>query len=371
MENSVNRSEKLPQEESNSIPSQDENLLQAERPKVSLKALIATFLRKKKWLLIIVGALLFLYSMFRNVQSGTDSVFSFNVPLPDMVKTNEAMARQQEAAARNQRIGANGDVEKQKIDTIQVSSYSVNYGTYHKTKANENSSKDVPNIATTNEISTPSLTKNSVKISTISKVLRSRTDNKREKNDTIIVQKEENAFNTTVISTAKINEKSISTKKSDYIKAAIYGNQLLRSGSTVRIRLLEPLQINGEYFPTNSIGTGIAMLNGSRVIIAISSFKLNQENRSIKLLVFDKDLLPGIAFMGSDKVKEGIRNNGNESLDRLTDNALYNLPYGSVLGAGADLAKGISRSLRYGAIQKKMGEIELEEGYKVFLKIEQ
>lgn len=174
-------------------------------------------------------------------------------------------------------------------------------------------------------------------------------------------------FNTTSLENTVVSP--IHQRKKELIKAAIYGTQLVRNNSAVRIRLLEAMTIEDEIVPANTLCNGVAMMGGNRLIILITAFKIGADYIPAKMMVYDSnDMLPGIAYL-SDNTKGQIRQQNNQALDNI-DNAVYNI--GSATGiagqVGAGVVTGISRSLRYGGVQKKSGEIELNEGYKVFLK---
>lgn len=184
-----------------------------------------------------------------------------------------------------------------------------------------------------------------------------------------VIISENNSFNTTVLDVPTSNINPVQTRKKEMIKAAIYGTQTVRNNSSVRIRLLETITIDDEIIPTNSIGNGIAMMGGNRLIIMITAIKVGVDYIPTKMVVYDSnDMLPGIAYL-SDNTKGQIQQQNNQAIDNI-DNAVYNI--GSSAGiagqVGAGVITGISRSLRYGGVQKKAGEIELNEGYKIFLK---
>ncbi|WP_394996566.1 conjugative transposon protein TraM [Emticicia sp.] len=178
---------------------------------------------------------------------------------------------------------------------------------------------------------------------------------------------ENNTFNTTSLeNTTTITNPQ---RKKELIKAAIYGTQVVRNNSTVRIRLLEAMTIEDEIIPANTLCSGVAMIGGNRLIIMVTAFKIGADYIPAKMVVYDSnDMLPGIAYL-SDNTKGQIRQQNNQAIDNV-DNMVYNI--GSSVGivgqVGAGVVTGISRSLRYGGVQKKSGEIELNEGYKVFLK---
>lgn len=178
---------------------------------------------------------------------------------------------------------------------------------------------------------------------------------------------ENQAFNTTSLENTVANPTP--QRKKELIKAAIYGTQLVRNNTAVRVRLLEAMTIEDEVIPVNTLCSGVAMMGGSRLIILITAFKIGTDYIPTKMMVYDSnDMLPGIAYL-SDNTKGQIRQQNNQALDNI-DNAVYNI--GSATGiagqVGAGVVTGISRSLRYGGVQKKSGEIELNEGYKIFLK---
>jgi hypothetical protein len=178
---------------------------------------------------------------------------------------------------------------------------------------------------------------------------------------------ENNTFNTTSLeSTTTIP--TLQHKK-ELIKAAIYGTQIVRNNAAVRIRLLEAMTIEDEIIPANTLCSGVAMMGGNRLIILVTAFKIGADYIPAKMVVYDSnDMLPGIAYL-SDNTKGQIRQQNNQALDNV-ENTIYNIgsSAGIVGQVGAGVVTGISRSLRYGGVQKKSGEIELNEGYKVFLK---
>jgi hypothetical protein len=186
---------------------------------------------------------------------------------------------------------------------------------------------------------------------------------------------ENEGFNTVVVSSKKSVENTDNKEFAPpkrYYKAVIYGNQTVKSGSQVRIRLLESLIVDGQTIPPNSLCTGIAILGSNRVTIALTSVQVHGQQMSIKSIVFDKDLLPGIAFSNETEVQQSIRQQRNSGIDQASNDVINNIPQiggtaGAALSTGVGVINGISKSIRYGGVQKHIGEITLEEGYKVFI----
>ena len=182
---------------------------------------------------------------------------------------------------------------------------------------------------------------------------------------------EQNGFNTVVVS--KNSNQKVKTHGTGYIKAAVYGHQTIRSGGQVRLRLLEEMKVDETTIPANTICTGIAMLGSNRVSIALTSAQVRGQNISLKKIVFDRDLIPGIAFTNDNAVQQSMRQQRNSGIDQATNDVVSTLPQmGGLAGAavvtGAGVARGVSNAIRYGGVQKQIGEIELEEGYRVFIR---
>jgi hypothetical protein len=195
-----------------------------------------------------------------------------------------------------------------------------------------------------------------------------KNNNKVKPREPIKVATIENPFNTIILENPS-NKVSTQIHKKELVKAAIYGTQVVRNNSSVRIRLLEAMTIDDTIIPANAICSGVAMMGGNRLIIMITAIKSGTDFIPTKMVVYDSnDMLPGIAYLNDD-TKGQIKQQNNQAIDNI-DNAVYNI--GSAAGlagqVGAGVVSGISRSLRYGGVQKKAGEIELNEGYRVFLK---
>ncbi len=304
-----------------------------------------------------------------------------NPASPDFSKENKVG---EDAQKRNDRIDAINQVitqeeaqdksPNQATDTTQFVRYSV-ADAYKKAQNIEAKKAKNPTQDTIKEIKKmPSTTaKPQKKHPTFAK------KSKRERiNDKVFDNEktqENDGFNTVVISAQKPTEsvsdmKNVSQKH--FFKAAIYGNQTVRSGSSVRLRLLESLVIDEQTIPANSLCTGIALLGSNRVTIALTAVQVHGQQIGIKSLVFDKDLLPGIAFSNASELQQNIRQQRNAGIDQASTDAINALPQiggmaGAALSTGMGVVNGISKSIRYGGVQKRIGEITLEEGYKVFI----
>ena len=367
--------------EENQEPQKEAEILEKEVPSQFSK--VKTFL-KKNWLVVLI--LLLTISSYIGLQAvknrlkpetGSQSDYK-NPPSPDLAKENKL---KEEAQKKTDRVGsadqANNQVNETKPiekDTVQFVRFSM-ANAYKKTQSIEVKKVEILKQDTVKKVEEIAIIATQPKQNEKAFVVKS----KREKKISKIVPNEntseKDGFNTVVISlknpAERLSNKEITLKK-HYFKAAIYGNQTVRSGSQVRIRLLESLTIDGQTIPANSLCSGIAILGSNRVAIALTSVQVHGQQIGIKSIVFDKDLLPGIAFTNESEVQQNIRQQRNSGIDQASNNAVNAIPpiggiAGAALATGVGVVNGISKSIRYGGVQKHVGEIILEEGYKVFI----
>lgn len=367
--------------EENQEPQKEAEILEKEVPSQFSK--VKTFL-KKNWLVVLI--LLLTISSYIGLQvvknrlkpqTGSQSDYK-NPPSPDLAKENKL---KEEAQKTTDRVGsadqANNQVNETKPiekDTAQFVRFSM-ANAYKKTQSTDVKKAENPKPDTVKKVEEIAIIATKPKQNKQIFVVK----NKREKKISKIVPNEitseKDGFNTVVISLKNPAERlsnKENTLQKHYFKAAIYGNQTVRSGSQVRIRLLESLSIDGQTIPANSLCNGIAILGSNRVAIALTSVQVHGQQIGIKSIVFDKDLLPGIAFTNESEVQQNIRQQRNSGIDQASNNAVNAIPpiggiAGAALSTGVGVVNGISKSIRYGGVQKHVGEIILEEGYKVFI----
>lgn len=149
------------------------------------------------------------------------------------------------------------------------------------------------------------------------------------------------------------------------IAACIHTNQTITNGQSIRLRLLEPMDVEGMRIPRNTIVVGEAQIQGERLGIEVSSLEYQGTIIPVELSVFDTDGQAGIYIPDSQEVsaaKEVAANMGSSlgsSINISTD-------------AGAQLASDLGKGLIQGTSQyiaKKMRTIKvhLKAGYRVML----
>lgn len=144
------------------------------------------------------------------------------------------------------------------------------------------------------------------------------------------------------------------------IPAVVHETQTLVSGSTVKMRLLEDVFINGMLIPKGNFVFGTAAINGERLGIEISGVRYGKNLFPVSLSVYDLDALEGIHVPGAitrDAVKDGS-DRAMQSLQFMnTDPTLV----GQAAGVGVEAAKGLFSK------KAKLVRVTVKAGYPILL----
>lgn len=145
------------------------------------------------------------------------------------------------------------------------------------------------------------------------------------------------------------------------IEAVINSDQTLTSGSTVALRIVHAVSVNGREIPANQLVSGEASLSGERLMISIRSLRVGELIVPVSMQVYDLDGLAGIRVPGAitrDVSKE------------LADQALSGLEMASVdpsVGAQAASA-GLAFARSLASRKIRLVRVTLPAGYRVLLK---
>lgn len=82
--------------------------------------------------------------------------------------------------------------------------------------------------------------------------------------------------------------------KENLIRASIYGDQIIVSGSVVKMRLLEPLWVGGTEIPANTIFSGTAVLGSSRLNIIVKNMQYGKYITPVTFTIYDSDAIEGL-----------------------------------------------------------------------------
>lgn len=159
------------------------------------------------------------------------------------------------------------------------------------------------------------------------------------------------------------DEPTQTTEAQNAVQAVIHETQTLVNGSTVKLRLLDEVYIDGRLIPKNHFLFGVASLNGERLLIKIKSIQYQKSLFPVDLSVYDIDGLNGIYIpgaIGRDVVKESA----NRSIQSLGLASLDPSLEAQATSAGIEAARNLfSRKI-------KRVKVTVKAGYHVLLKDE-
>ena len=78
------------------------------------------------------------------------------------------------------------------------------------------------------------------------------------------------------------------------VRACVAATQVIRAGSIVRLRLLEPVRIDGVTIPRNTPLYGLATISGMRLQIVVLSVEYGGRIFAVEAVAYDMDGQPGL-----------------------------------------------------------------------------
>ena len=145
------------------------------------------------------------------------------------------------------------------------------------------------------------------------------------------------------------------------IEAVVHDTQEIIAGSTVKLRLLNDVYVNGKLISKDQFIYGTAAINGERLTIAINSIRDDNSLFPVALSAYDLDGIEGIHIPGmiTRDVAKQSSNQAMQSLQFMTmDQSLKT----QAMNAGLQTAKGL--------FSKKVTliRVTVKAGYKILLK---
>ncbi|NEW82790.1 MAG: conjugative transposon protein TraM [Mariniphaga sp.] len=175
-------------------------------------------------------------------------------------------------------------------------------------------------------------------------------------NSTSIIQSQLNGF-------YSLDESIPDDEAQNAIQAVIHETQTLVAGSTVKLRLVNDVYINGILIPKDNFLFGEATLNGERLGIKISSIHYRNSLFPVQLSVYDMDGMNGIYIPGAI-----TRDVAKQSADR-TIQSIGMTTLDPSLGAQAASA-GIEAARDMISKKVKLIKVTVKAGYQVLLRDE-
>ena len=155
--------------------------------------------------------------------------------------------------------------------------------------------------------------------------------------------------------------------KKNLVKAAIYDDQTIVSGTPVKMRLLEPLLISGVEIPANTIFSGSASVGASRLKIAIENFRYGTYMSPVSFVIYDNDAIEGLNLPNNMKA---------ESARKMEQGLLQGvqLPISSIGTVTSEVTSAITASTQVAKqlLNQSLSQIKvhLKANYQIFLKEE-
>lgn len=149
--------------------------------------------------------------------------------------------------------------------------------------------------------------------------------------------------------------------KSNAITAIVNENQVLVSGSAIKLRLTSDAYIKEVKKPAGSFVFGIASLDGERLNIEINSIRINNSLYPVKLEVYDMDGLPGIYIPGAIN-RDVAKQSADHSLQTMQLTSLDPSIAAQATAAGISTVKNLLSK------KVKLVKVMVKSGYKVLLK---
>ena len=145
------------------------------------------------------------------------------------------------------------------------------------------------------------------------------------------------------------------------IEAVIHNTQQLVAGSTVKMRFINDVEINGRRIPKGQFVFGVCAINGERLTIEIGSIRTGNFLLPIALSVYDLDGMEGIYIPGAIT---------REAAKQASDEAMQNVQLMSLdpsLAAQAATA-GIEATKSLLSKKAKLTKVTVKAGYRILLK---
>lgn len=147
------------------------------------------------------------------------------------------------------------------------------------------------------------------------------------------------------------------------IEAVIHETQTIVNGSTVKLRLVNDVYINGVLIPKENFVFGTAALNGERLAITINSIRYKNSLFPVEISVYDMDGMNGIYIPGAI-----VRDVAKQTSDR----AVQDIGFTSLnpsIGVQAASA-GIEAAKTLFSKKIKLIKVTVKAGYHVLLRDE-
>jgi len=145
------------------------------------------------------------------------------------------------------------------------------------------------------------------------------------------------------------------------IEAVIHDTQTIVAGSTIKMRLLSDVYINGQLIKKDQFVYGTCSITGERLTIGITSIRDESSLFPVSLKVYDLDGLEGIYIPGAI-TRDAAKQATSQSIQEMQLSSLDNSLGVQAATAGIQAAKGLFSK------KAKLVKITVKAGYQILLK---
>ena len=149
------------------------------------------------------------------------------------------------------------------------------------------------------------------------------------------------------------------------VRACVAATQVIRAGSTVRLRLLEPVRIDGTVIPRNTPVYGTATISGMRLQLVVSSVEYGGQIFAVEASAYDLDGQPGLNVPNSRErtaLKEALASVGQTAGTSVNVTRSAGQQVLSTVAQG-----GLQASSRYIAEKLREVKITLKDNHQLLL----
>jgi conjugative transposon TraM protein len=156
------------------------------------------------------------------------------------------------------------------------------------------------------------------------------------------------------------NETLDNHESGNAIEAVIHDTQELMAGSTVKMRLLNDVYVNGRLIPKDQFIYGTCNINGERLIIDIESIRTENSLFPVSLSAYDLDGLEGIYIPGAI-ARDVAKQSTNQAIQGMEFFSLDPSVSAQATNAGIQAAKTLLSK------KAKAIKVTVKAGYKILL----
>ncbi|SOD17665.1 conjugative transposon protein TraM [Pedobacter xixiisoli] len=147
------------------------------------------------------------------------------------------------------------------------------------------------------------------------------------------------------------------------IRAVVHEDQVVVNGSTIKMRLIDDVYINGVQIPKDHFVFGSAQLSGERLGIRIESVRYGSSLFPVDLMVFDMDGIDGVHVPGSI-TRDVAKQSADRPMQSISLSGLDPSWGSQAAGAGVEMIKGLFSK------KAKLIRVKVKAGYQILLRDE-